>query len=124
MKFAAACIALSAVASAAKKGYASPSYKDSAYGSYGGYGYNAPYGGYSEGNTYGHVDGIGYGIYNFKPHPKPLFGNDGYKLVQRSDPHSKNSKDTYAKCVMKDPKQEGYVNGNLWLAQSGYGTNT
>lgn len=135
MKFTAACISIMAVASAQYRGdfgYGNPYGAGSLHGvqanigkaPYGGYGSARPHSGYNEGNTYGHVKGLGYGIYNFEPKAKDLRGNDGYKLVRRSDPHERSYDDVYAKCIMSDQSEESYVNGVLYLAQAPKGENT
>jgi len=135
MKFAAACISIMAVASAQYRGdygYGSPYGAGPIRGglanvgraSLGGHGSASPHGGYSDGNTYGHVKGLGYGIYNFEPKAKELRGNDGYKLVRRSDPHDKSYDDVYAKCIMSDQSEESYVSGVLYMAQAGKGERT
>lgn len=76
-------------------------------------------GGESSGDTYGHTKQQGYGIYNFNRTSKTLFANDGYRVKSRSDPYSTASYTTYAKCVMKDPYEESYANGVLYLSQDG-----
>lgn len=86
-------------------------------------GYNSgPRSGYNGGRggqrTYGWKKDIGYGIYNFKAHSKPLIGDDGYKLKKRSDPYTRNYERVFAKCVLNDPDEETYVTGLLYLSQA------
>lgn len=68
--------------------------------------------------TYGWKKDIGYGIYNFKAHSKPLIGDDGYKLKKRSDPYTRNYERVFAKCVLNDPDEETYVTGLIYLSQA------
>lgn len=120
MKFAAACATFIAAVSA-QYGYDGPHdggrfgrFDDHGIQHRGGYG-DSGYGGQ---RTYGWIKGPGYGIYNFEARRKPLRANDGYLLKKRTDPHERNYRDTYAKCVMNDPDEENYVEGLLYLAQS------
>ena len=104
-------------------------YGNASFGRGFGSGYGSGYGGHSDGNTYGWVkpEGHGtgrfgtggYGIYNFNRNSKTLFANDGYRVKSRADPYSRASYTTYAKCVMKDPYEESYANGVLYLSQDG-----
>ena len=86
-------------------------------------GYNSgPRSGYNGGRggqrTYGWKKDIGYGIYNFKAHSKPLIADDGYKLKKRSDPYTRNYERVFAKCVLNDPDEESQVSGLLYMSQA------
>ena len=41
----------------------------------------------------------------------PKYGNDGYKVRVRSDPHLAPAAPIYAKCILKDPEEESHVQG-------------
>ena len=68
--------------------------------------------------TYDWKKDIGYGIYNFKAHSKPLIGDDGYKLKKRSDPYTRNYERVFAKCVLNDPDEDTQVAGLIYLSQA------
>lgn len=99
--FAIALLAAGATASPYGYGssYGAPAYGGSYGGSYGGYG--APYGGYR----------------SYKPRVR--YGNDGYRLVARSDPYEAPRDTTYATCALKDPEEETSVSGVIRFSQPG-----
>ena len=78
----------------------------------------------SGGPTYAKHPTRGYGIYARKNHTKTLRTNDGYKLVQRTDPHKRLSKPVFAKCVLDDPDQVSGGSGIVRLVQGPYDRKT
>ncbi len=69
--------------------------------------------------TYSWRKGKGYGIFMEPRKTKPLIGNDGYKIVRRTDIYDRSYNTINAKCMLLDPEDEVSISGVVRLQQGG-----